>query len=151
MLTEYHKNQDRYDSSVTDGFFNTKDRFRIDENGFYYFVGRADDMFVSGGENIFPAEVQDVLESHTNVREAFVLGLDDEIKGTKPYAFVVRTVESLNEDTLKEYFLNNAPAYQLPRKIWFVDTLPVTGTNKIDKQALEAVALENLKGTENVI
>jgi acyl-CoA synthetase (AMP-forming)/AMP-acid ligase II len=150
MLTAYHKDQDRFDLAVTeDGFFNTKDKFIIDENGFYFFNGRADDMFVSGGENIYPSEVEQILETHPKVDEASVIGLEDSIKGTKPYAFVVRSDLSLDEASLKDYFLNNAPAYQLPRNIWFLDNLPVTGTNKIDKKALENIALENLKELEN--
>jgi acyl-CoA synthetase (AMP-forming)/AMP-acid ligase II len=85
MLTNYHKRSDLYSNALTDdGFFNTKDKFTVDENGFYFFVGRADDMFVSGGENIYPSEVEDIIERHPAIAEAAVIGLPDQIKGTKP-------------------------------------------------------------------
>jgi long-chain acyl-CoA synthetase len=136
---------------LNDKFFNTKDRFTVDENGFYFFIDRADDMFVSGGENIFPSAVQKILESHPDVRETVVIGLPDNIKGMKPYAFVVKNNKSLNEDALKEYFLNNGPAYQMPRNIWFIDSFPLSGTNKIDKKELKNIALEKLKEIHNVV
>lgn len=137
MLTSYHKNSERLLQALdADGYFNTNDRFTVDENGFYFFEGRSDDMFVSGGENVYPMEVENILESHPSVNQAAVLGIEDNIKGFKPYAFVVSNDNFLTEDSLKDYFLNNAPAYLQPRRIWFLDSFPLTGTNKIDKQQL---------------
>ena len=72
-----------------DGFYITGDVFRRDADGFYYFVGRTDDMFVSGGENIYPADVERMLERHPGVAQAAVVPVEDEIKGQKPVAFVV--------------------------------------------------------------
>ena len=74
-----------------DGYYVTGDVFRRDASGFYYFVGRADDMFVCGGENIHPGEVETVLERHPGVAQACVVPVDDEIRGQKPVAFVVAT------------------------------------------------------------
>jgi acyl-CoA synthetase (AMP-forming)/AMP-acid ligase II len=137
MLSSYHKDNERLTQNLDDdGYFNTKDKFKVDENGFYFFEGRADDMFVSGGENIYPLEIENLLESHSLVRSAAVIALEDDIKGTKPYAFVIKSNDALDEDTLKEYVLDNAPAYAHPRKIWFLDNFPLTGTNKIDKNQL---------------
>ena len=73
-----------------DGFYITGDVFRRDADGFHYFVGRTDDMFVSGGENIYPADVERMLERHPDVAQAAVVPVDDEIKGQKPVAFVIR-------------------------------------------------------------
>jgi len=142
MLRTYHKNNTLYFNSLTeDGFFNTKDKFRVDENGFYYFIGRADDMFVSGGENIYPAEVQEIIEKHPDVHQVIVLGLPDEIKGTKPYAFVVKKYGSeVTEEEIQKFVLENAPAYQYPRRVWFIDEMPISGTNKINKIELEMLA-----------
>jgi long-chain acyl-CoA synthetase len=111
--------------------------FRRDRDGFYFFVGRADDMFVSGGENIYPVEVEKMLERHPEVHQACVVPVPDEIKGVKPVAFVVRTAGStLSEQAVKEFALANAAAYQHPRRVWFVEELPLAGTNKIDRRAL---------------
>jgi len=146
MLTNYHKNPNLSSNSLTeDGFFNTKDKFRIDENGFYFFVGRADDMFVSGGENIFPSEVEEIIEKCPGVASAAVIGLPDEIKGVKPYAFVVKKKNNvITEREIQEFVMNNAPAYQYPRRVWFLDQMPLTGTNKIDKLELQKLANYNI-------
>lgn len=136
LFSKYNNDSNRTDEVLTeDGFYNTKDKFRVDENGFYYFIGRADDMFVSGGENIFPKEVESILESHPLVQEAVVLGLDDEIKGTKPYAFI-RTTEAIDEQELKDYYADNGPSYQIPRRIWQIGSFPLTDSNKIDRKKL---------------
>lgn len=142
MLANYHKRDDLYNTALTeDGFFNTKDKFTVDENGFYFFVGRSDDMFVSGGENIYPSEVEDIIERHPAIAEAAVLGLPDQIKGTKPYAFVVKVAgATVTEQDVKTFVLDNAPAYQHPRRVWFIDQMPLTGSNKINKAELEALA-----------
>jgi long-chain acyl-CoA synthetase len=123
-------------SQITeDGFFITNDLFRLDENGFYYFVGRADDMFTCGGYNIYPGSVEAAIESHDSVESSIVLGLDDEIKGKKPYAFVVAK-NNLTESDLKQYLLEKLESYQIPRRIWFIDSFPLNPANKIDKNIL---------------
>jgi acyl-CoA synthetase (AMP-forming)/AMP-acid ligase II len=99
-------------------------------------------MFVSGGENIYPGEVERVLEAHPAVLQACVIALPDEIKGTKPAAFVVlRPGATATEDDLRRHALANAPAYAHPRRIWFEAALPLAGTNKIDRKALLRRAL----------
>lgn len=137
IMQGYHNRPDVRSPVTADGFYNTGDVFRRDAEGFYYFVGRADDMFVSGGENIFPGEVEAVLESHPDVMQACVVPVDDDIKGQKPVAFVVRRPgASLDEATLKTYVLANAPAYQHPRRVWFLDQMLLASTNKIDRATL---------------
>jgi acyl-CoA synthetase (AMP-forming)/AMP-acid ligase II len=138
QMNAYHKRDDATGKAVTaDGFYVTGDVFRRDENGFYFFVGRADDMFVSGGENIYPVEVEKMLERHPEIHQACVVPVPDEIKGVKPVAFVVRSARStLTEQAIKDFALAHAAAYQHPRRVWFVDELPLAGTNKIDRKAL---------------
>jgi acyl-CoA synthetase (AMP-forming)/AMP-acid ligase II len=138
LMTHYHKLPEATAKAMTpDGFYRTGDVFRRDENGFFYFVGRADDMFVCGGENIYPGEVEKMLERHPAIHQAAVLPVPDELKGHKPIAFVVRTPGAeLDEQAVKTYALANAPAYQHPRRVLFVDEMPLAGTNKIDKRAL---------------
>ncbi|MGC2025280.1 class I adenylate-forming enzyme family protein [Bradyrhizobium sp.] len=149
IMNGYHNRPDVASPITADGFYFTSDVFRCDENGFYFFVGRTDDMFVSGGENIFPGEVEKMLESHPDVIQACVVPVDDDIKGTKPVAFVVKREGSdLNEAKLKSFALANAPAYQHPRSIWFVGSLPLASTNKLDRKAMHDMAAERLRHRE---
>ena len=145
IMNGYHNRPDVPSPITKDGFYVTGDVFRRDENGFHFFVGRTDDMFVSGGENIFPGEVEKMLESHPDVSQASVVPVDDDIKGTKPVAFVVkREASDLDEAKLKAFALANAPAYQHPRSIWFVESLPLASTNKLDRRTLRVMATERL-------
>jgi acyl-coenzyme A synthetase/AMP-(fatty) acid ligase len=119
--------------------------FRRDENGFHYFIGRTDDMFVSGGENIYPADVERMLETNPDVSQAVVIPIDDDIKGTKPVAFIIPTAgHTPTEEEIKKYALANAPAFQHPRFVWFVDELPLASTNKVDRAALQKLAQERV-------
>src|SRR5262249_39302669 len=128
-----------------DGFYVTGDVFRRDADGFHYFVGRTDDMFVSGGENIYPADVERMLERHPDVSHAAVVPIDDEIKGQKPVAFVVpKSARRPDEAEIKRFALANAPAYAHPRFVWFVDELPLASTNKVDRAALRRLAQERI-------
>ena len=125
-----------------DGWYISGDVFRRDAQGAYTFVGRADDMFVCGGENIYPGEVEHLLEAHPDIVQACVVPVPDEIKGEKPFAFVVaRSGARLSEDQVKHYALENAPAYQHPRQVEFLSELPLAGTNKIDRKVLREKAL----------
>ncbi len=138
LMTHYHKLPEATAKAMTaDGYYRTGDVFRRDENGFFFFVGREDDMFVCGGENIFPGDVEKMLERHPAIHQAAVIPVPDELKGHKPIAFVVRASNAvLDEDAVKAYALANAPAYQHPRRVIFIDEMPLAGTNKIDKRAL---------------
>jgi len=99
-------------------------------------------MFVCGGENIYPGEVEQMLERHPLINQAAVIPVPDELKGLKPVAFVVRASgASLDEQAVKTYALANAPAYQHPRRVFFVPEMPLAGTNKIDKRRLARMIL----------
>jgi len=117
--------------------YDTGDVMRRDEHGFFYFVGRADDMFVCGGENIYPGEVEKMLETHPAIAQAVVLPVNDEIKGQIPAAFIVpRAGQALSVDDVKQYALQHGPAYQHPRFVEFLPEMPLAGTNKIDRKVL---------------
>src|SRR5215813_6599322 len=137
VLLGYHNLPAETAHRLRDGWYYTGDICRRDEEGFYYFVGRNDDMFVCGGENIFPVEVETLLERHPAVHQALVMPFDHEMKGQVPYAFVVlRAGARATEDDLKQFALANGPAYQHPRRVFFLDQLPLAGTNKVDKERL---------------
>jgi acyl-CoA synthetase (AMP-forming)/AMP-acid ligase II len=130
--------------AIRDGWYHTNDVVRRDANGFYFFVGRADDMFVSGGENVYPGEVEKLIERNPGVQQAIVVPVPDEIKQALPFAFVVREPnaagEGVSEDDIRQWTLKNGPAYQHPRWVEFVNAMPLAGTNKIDRAALKARA-----------
>jgi len=145
LMNGYHNRPDVKPPFAADGYYITGDVFRRDGNGFHYFLGRTDDMFVSGGENIYPADVERMLETHPDVSQAVVIPVDDDIKGTKPVAFVIpKAGHQPSEDKIKTYALANAPAYQHPRFVWFVDELPLASTNKVDRAALKRLAQERV-------
>ena len=131
-----------------DGWYKTGDVFRREDGGAYTFVGRTDDMFVCGGENIYPGEVESLLERHDDIAQACVVPVPDEVKGEKPFAFVVlRPGATLSEDGVKRFALDNAPAYQHPRGVAFLPELPLATTNKVDRKALREIARERWSAT----
>ena len=141
ILLAYHNLPGETAKRIRDGWYHTGDICRRDADGFYYFVGRTDDMFVSGGENIFPIEVESLLERHPAVQQAVVLPFDHELKGQVPYAFVVlRGGLSTTADEIKAFALANGPAFRHPRRVFFLDRMPLAGTNKIDLHALRRLA-----------
>jgi long-chain acyl-CoA synthetase len=145
LMLGYHNRPDVAPPLTPDGFYVTGDVFRRDGDGFHYFVGRTDDMFVSGGENIYPADVERMLERHPDIAQAAVVPIDDDIKGQKPVAFVIKKPgRALDSEAVKRFALANAPAYQHPRFVWFVDELPLASTNKLDRAALQRMAQERM-------
>lgn len=134
-------------SAITnDGYFITNDTFRVDQDGFYYFVGRADDMFVSGGNNIYPRQIEEIIETHGSVISSAVFAVEDEVKGTKPYAFVVLDSKRVDETALKTYLSTQLAYSHIPRRIWIVAQMPMLGTNKINKAELKERAISLIKG-----
>lgn len=123
--------------TLRDGWLVTGDIMRRDAEGVYSFVGRADDMFVCGGENIYPAAVESLLERCPGVEQAAVLPLAHETKGQVPVACVVRAPGSpLSAEELKAWSIAHGPAYAHPRQILFCEALPMGTTLKVDKRAL---------------
>ena len=144
ILLGYHNLPEENGKRLRDGWYYTGDVFRRDRDGFYYFVGRTDDMFVSGGENIFPGEVEALLLRHPAVHQALVMPFDHELKGQVPYAFIVpRGGARVTEDELKQFALTNAPAYQHPRRVFFLEQFPLAGTNKVDREQLRRLVADS--------
>jgi acyl-CoA synthetase (AMP-forming)/AMP-acid ligase II len=146
LMNGYHNLPEVTAKALTaDGFYVTGDVFRRDVDGFHYFIGRADDMFVSGGENIYPGEIETMLERHPDIHQAAVVPVDDELKFKKPVAFVVtRPGAAPSEEAIQQFALANAAPYLHPRRVWFVPEMPLAGTNKIDRLALAKRAAELL-------
>jgi acyl-CoA synthetase (AMP-forming)/AMP-acid ligase II len=138
LMQGYHHLPARTAGVMTDdGYYRTGDVMRRDEHGFYYFVGRADDMFVCGGENIYPGEVERMLERHPGIQQAAVVPVSDEVRGQKPVAFVVAAPgATVTAGMVKEFALAHGPAYAHPRHVELVDELPLAGTGKVDRRLL---------------
>jgi acyl-CoA synthetase (AMP-forming)/AMP-acid ligase II len=123
--------------SVIDGFMHTGDTGHIDRDGRLFVDGRDDEMIVSGGENVFPREVEDVIARHPDVVEAAVVGVPDPEFGSRLKAFVVaRPAAELNADTLRAYVRANLARFKVPREIEFVDELPRNSTGKVMRTEL---------------
>ncbi|MFP6772849.1 MAG: class I adenylate-forming enzyme family protein [Alphaproteobacteria bacterium] len=137
VMPGYLNRPEETDKCLHDGWYDTGDIMRRDGGGFFFFVGRADDMFVCGGENVYPAEVERLLEQHADVAQAAVIAFPDDIKQHIPVAFVVAKPSSTADVTdIKQFTLANGPAYRHPRFIGLLEELPLAGTNKIDRRAL---------------
>jgi long-chain acyl-CoA synthetase len=137
VLDHYHNLPQQSAKVLTDGWYYSGDVMRRDENGFYYFVGRADDMFVCSGENVYPGEVEKLLERHPDVQQAVVVPLPDEERSQVPVAFIVTRAGAVPSfDDIRRFTIANGPAYQHPRRVAFIQEMPWAGTNKIDRKAL---------------
>jgi acyl-CoA synthetase (AMP-forming)/AMP-acid ligase II len=122
---------------VIDGLLSSGDVGHLDEAGRLFIDGRDDEMIVSGGENVFPREVEDLLAGHDAVREVAVIGVDDEEFGQRLKAFIVLHDEGeLDEDETRAYVKSNLARYKVPRDIEFLDSLPRNATGKVLKREL---------------
>lgn len=124
-----------------EGWYTTGDILRRDADGFYFFVGRDDDMFVVNGNNLYPATVEETLLRHPDVAAAAVVAVEDEMRGALPFAFVVPRAGAVpDEAALKAHCLAAAPAWQHPRRVVLLPELPLAGTGKVDVALLRREA-----------
>ncbi|WP_083211139.1 acyl-CoA ligase FadD12 [Mycolicibacterium porcinum] len=131
---------DGYTSGTTkdfhEGFMSSGDVGYLDDAGRLFVVGRDDEMIVSGGENVYPIEVEKILAGHPEVAEAAVIGVDDTQYGQRLVAFVVLS-GAITPDDLKAYVRENLANYKVPREITVLDELPRNSTGKIDRRQLQ--------------
>jgi fatty-acyl-CoA synthase len=133
----YWNNPEETDQVLTDGWLHTGDLARKDEDGDYYIVGRSKDMIKSGGENIYPSEVEDVMHSHPAISEAALIPVPDPKWGEVSRAIVVlKPGVELSEEGLTEWMRDQMAHYKVPKSFVFVQELPKTGANKVDKPVL---------------
>jgi len=134
----YWGSKNKTNDVIKDGWYFTGDLGRMDEDGYLYYVERQDDMIISGGENIYPLEVENTLSKHMKVQSVAIVGIPDEKWGEVVTAFVVRADETVTEQELDEFCThsNELASYKRPRRYIFVDELPTTSSGKIDKKLL---------------
>lgn len=144
VLKEYAGRPELTAQKLTDGWLHTGDRFHRDADGFYYFIGRTDDMFVCGGENVYPKEVETLILRHPAVGDVIVAPLAHATKGFAPAAMIVlREGHAATPAELQEFCAANGPAFAIPRAILIVDDLPLSSAGKPDRPAV----LEKLVST----
>jgi fatty-acyl-CoA synthase len=137
LIGGYHRNRDATDKSMIDGYFSVGDLARMDADGFYYLESRKHDMVISGGVNIYPAEIENHLHSHPEILEAAVIGVPDADWGESLMAFVVkRPNSSLTVQEVSDYCRDELADYKRPRTVEFMDALPRNMTGKILKREL---------------
>jgi fatty-acyl-CoA synthase len=121
---------------MIDGLMSSGDIGRLDEEGRLFIEGRDDEMIVSGGENVFPKEVEDCLARHEKVQDVAAIGVEDDDYGMRLRAFVV-TEGDVDEDALKAHVKDNLARYKVPRDFVFLDELPRNSTGKVLKKDLK--------------
>lgn len=133
----YHNMPEKNDEVFEDGWFKSSDLVQVDEDGFVYYAGRMDGMIISGGENIYPAEVEEVLHTHPSISDAAVVGVPDERWGERvKAAIVLQSGEELSEEEIIEYVEDRIANYKKPREVEILDELPRGPTGKIEKNEL---------------
>ncbi|MBX7431812.1 long-chain-fatty-acid--CoA ligase FadD2 [Mycobacterium sp. Y57] len=128
---------------IIDGLLSSGDVGYFDDNGLLYVSGRDDEMIVSGGENVFPAEVEDLVSGHPEVVEATALGVEDEDWGARLRCFVVKAEgATIDEEAIKTYVKENLARYKVPREVIFLDELPRNPTGKVLKRELREMKID---------
>ena len=128
---------------IIDGLMSSGDVGYFDEHGLLYVSGRDDEMIVSGGENVFPAEVEDLISGHPDVIEATAIGVEDKEWGHRLRAFVVKKEDaSVDEDAIKHYVRDHLARYKVPREVIFLEELPRNPTGKILKRELREMEID---------
>jgi fatty-acyl-CoA synthase len=120
-----------------DAWVSTGDLARIDDDGYFYIEGRKKNLFISGGENVYPPEVENVITDHPKVDEAIVVPVPDERWGEVGKA-VVQGDRSLTLDDLQEFLDGRIASFKIPKHLAFVDEMPISGTGKIQRAELES-------------
>ena len=135
MMSGYFNREEATNKALYKGWYHSSDLGYMDEDGFLYVADRVDDMIISGGENIYPREVEDVLHEHDAVMDVAVLGIPDEKWGESVLAFIVAKDETLTVEELERFCKNNSKlaGYKRPRSYRFVNELPRNASGKIQK------------------
>ena len=148
LFSHYWNNEEATQEALKEGWFSTGDLASRDEDGDYFIVGRKKEMIISGGENIYPQEVEQCLIGHDGVREIAVIGIADRKWGERVVAFIVAQPGNIPKtEELLKHCAQTLGSYKVPKDFFFVQELPITDIGKIDKKQL-AIMAEELKKEE---
>jgi fatty-acyl-CoA synthase len=143
VIREYWRRPDATAESIVDGWLHTGDMGYFDDEGYLYLIDRKKDMYISGGENVYPAEVEDAIMAHEQVADVGVIGIQDEKWGEVGMAIVVpKPGQEVSEESIIEFCRGRLAKYKIPKKVALVDELPRTATGKILKKELKAKYIE---------
>lgn len=136
VMREYWNRPEATAETLVDGWLHTGDIARADAEGYIYIEDRIKDMIISGGENVYPAEIEKILESHPDVVEAGVIGQPSERWGESPFAVIVRSGDELEEAQLLNFLNGKLARFKMPSGVVFVDSIPRNPSGKILKRIL---------------
>ena len=133
----YWNNPEATNKTFTDDWLMTGDAARVDEEGFLYIVDRWKDMYISGGENVYPAEVENILYQLPEVAEAAIIGVPDERWGeTGKAVLVLKQNQTIETDTVIQHCIQNLAKFKVPQTVEFIEALPRNATGKVLKRTL---------------
>lgn len=137
MMKEYWQDPVKTEETIKNGYLHTGDLARMDEDGFFYLVGRSGDMYISGGENVYPAEVEKILKLHPDIEDVAVVGAPDELWGESGHAFVITVPgASLAQEDVIAMCHGKLAKYKWPKKVTFKTQFPRTSLGKVRKKEL---------------
>ncbi len=143
VIKSYWNRPEENEKIFRDGWFSTGDLGRIDEDGFLYIVGRKKDMIKSGGENVYPAELELVMVEHPDIEAASVVGIPDQAWGEAVCAAIVlKNGRELSESAFTDYCKANMARFKVPKRVRFVDELPRNATGKVLKHEVKELFLK---------
>lgn len=137
VMKGYYKDEEATREALRGGWLHTGDLARMDEEGFIYIVDRKKDMIISGGENIYPREIEEILYSHPKIEDAAIVGVPDPLWGESVRAIIVlKKGETMTEEEVIEYCKSHLASYKKPRSVEFVESLPRNPSGKVLKTVL---------------
>jgi fatty-acyl-CoA synthase len=145
MCDGYWNNPEQTAQAIHDGWFYTGDIAKFDDEGYCYIVDRKKDMFISGGENVYPAEIEKLLGKHPKISEVAVVGVPDEKWGEVGAAAVLlKNGQSASEEEILSFCQGQIAKFKTPRSVLFLESLPRTVSQKVQKQELKKIVLLEL-------
>lgn len=137
MMKDYYQMEEETMASIRCGWYHTRDMGSLDKEGYLYVRGRKNDMIISGGENIFPLEIENVLSTHPDIAEASVMGVRDDYWGEAVHACVILKHQgTLNGQDIRDYCRGKIAGYKIPKKVHIYEEFPRTATGKVMKAGL---------------
>jgi fatty-acyl-CoA synthase len=137
LMTGYWRRPTQTEETIKEGWLHTGDLAKRDEEGFLYIVDREKDMFISGGENVYPAEVEKVYLENPKISDVAVVGVPDEKWGEAGIVFIVmKNGEEMTEEDALKYCEGKLAKYKIPKHVAFLKELPMTGSEKIKRRNL---------------
>lgn len=146
VINGYYNNELANEQSFINGWLKTGDLGYLDEDGFLYVIDRRSDLIISGGENIYPSEIENHLLKNSNVIEAAVVGKHDDKWGEIPVAFIVTNDKNVSKEKIKQKLTLSLASYKIPKAIYFLDSLPKTASNKIQRHKLADKLKDEMNG-----